>query len=459
MPSGAGIAFTLLSLLLAVLLWRSRAGREPLSPAWLRLRSAIPPLLLVACLPSGCGNERFDTLRLYAEGMAVTQLSMQGGRAQPVPAAGCEAYFGAGQNPVFVAGPKRGCVDLVVQDPAGADLDGALVRLDHQAGGDATLRLATLTGNGGTLIAASDGDEGRTYAGAIALNDGDRICLNRCATPQARWWTLRDNGSLEPAGGGEARTLRTRPGLFGSIQPYGPANRIHRLGTILCDEPDAAGACPNPVLADPARAGEVPRPAQSFLFQQGGFRGHQWMAMLVDPGARIRRADGSVVTPSLAQAVPLAEDSTRHVAILAIRGNTLRELRSFTLGHQLVEDPTARRRFTLGLDTPELIPIGHCERPLSRLAVSPDQASPEAFAITAFGNRPGSVISSAAAGMPIDQFNLCRGTSFDFRAPLDGSATAGPVQRQIDFRADRMSIPWLLVVIAFAVALVVHASG
>ena len=28
MPSGAGIAFTLLSLLLAVLLWRSRAGRE-----------------------------------------------------------------------------------------------------------------------------------------------------------------------------------------------------------------------------------------------------------------------------------------------------------------------------------------------------------------------------------------------------------------------------------------------
>ncbi|HEY0327183.1 MAG TPA: hypothetical protein VGC46_14555, partial [Allosphingosinicella sp.] len=41
----------------------------------------------------------------------------------------------------------------------------------------------------------------------------------------------------------------------------------------------------------------------------------------------------------------------------------------------------------------------------------------------------------------------------------DAAATAGPVQRQIDFRVDRMSIPWLLVVIAFAVALVVHASG
>ncbi len=459
MPSGAGIAFTLLSLLLAVLLWRSRAGREPLSPAWLRLRSAIPPLLLVACIPSGWVNERFDTLRLYAEGMAVTQLSMQGGRAQPVPTTGCEAYFGAGQNPVFVAGPARGCVDLVVQDPAGADLNGALVRLDHQAGGDATLRLATLTGSDGTLVAAQDGDEGRTYAGAVPLNDGDTLCLNRCETPQARWWTFRDDGRLEPPGGGEARELRTRPGLFGSIQPYGPANRIHRLGAILCDQPDANGNCPNAVLADPARAGEVPRPAQSFLFQQGGFRGHQWFAMLLDPGARIRRADGSVVNPSLAQAEPLAENSSRHVAILAVRGNTLRELRSFTLGHQLIEDPTARRRFTLALDTPELIPIGHCERPLSRLAVAPDQASPEAFAITAFGNRPGSVISSAAAGMPIDRFNLCRGTSFEFRAPLEGSATAGPVQRQIDFRVDRMGIPWLLVILAFAVALVVHASG
>lgn len=458
MPSGAGIAFTLLSLLLAVLLWRSRAGREPLSPAWLRLRSAIPPLLLVACIPSGCVNERFDTLRLYAEGMAVTELSMQGGRAQPMPAPGCEAYFASGQNPVFVAGPARGCVDLVVQDPAGADLNGALVRLDHPAGAEASIRLATVTGSGGTLIAAQDGDDGRTYAGAVALNDGDSICLNGCSTPGARWWTFRD-GALEPAGGGEARELRTRPGLFGSLQPYGPANRIHRLGAILCEQPDASGNCANAVLADPARPGDVPRPAQSFLFQQGGFGGHQWMAMLLDPGARIRRSDGSVVAPSLVQAVPLAENSSRHVAILAVRGNSLRELRSFTLGQQLTEDPTARRRFTLALDTPELIPIGHCSRPLSRLAVAPDQASPEAFAISAFGNRPGSVISSAAAGMPIDQFDLCRGTSFDFRAPLDGAATAGPVQRQIAFRVDRMGIPWLLVILAFAVALVVHASG
>ena len=462
MPSAAGIAFTLLSFLFAVLLWRSRAGRDQMPPNWLRLRSAIPPLLLVACLPSGCGNERFDTLRLHANGMAVTEVSLQGGRRQAVPAPGCEAYFSAGQSPIFVAGPARSCVDLVVQDPAGADLQGAVVRLDHQSGAAAALRLATLTGAGGTLIAASDTPEGRVYAGAAPLNDGDRLCLSRCASPEARWWTFRDDGRLEPPGGGSARQLRMRAGLYGSLQPYGPSSRIHRLGTILCDEPDQAGNCPNAVLADPGSAGDAPRPAQSFLFQQGGWQGHQWMVLLLDPGAQLRRADGSASGPALAQTVALPENASRHIAVLAIRGNTLRELRSFTVGHQLIEDPTARRRFTLSLDTPELIPIGHCERPLSRLAVAPDQASPESFSIGAFGNRPGSVISSAAAGLPIDQFNLCRTTSFGFRAPLDqanDAATAGPVQRQIDFRVDRMGIPWMLVLIAFAVALVVHASG
>ena len=71
MPSGAGLAFTLLSLLLAWLLWsgRSRSDADAPEPRWrLWLRSAIPPLLLIACLPSGCASERFDALRLYARG-------------------------------------------------------------------------------------------------------------------------------------------------------------------------------------------------------------------------------------------------------------------------------------------------------------------------------------------------------------------------------------------------------
>lgn len=463
MPSAAGIAFTLLSLALAWLLWSGRGlGEvEPDSRLRLRLRSLVPPLLLAACLPSGCASERFDTLRLYANGMEVTEVAQRGGRSTAPATPGCENYFSRGDSPVFVVGRNRACVDLVVQDASGADVDGAFVRLDHAAGGEAALRLFSRTGGGGAVVAAYDGDEGRTYAGAVPLQDGDRLCLSGCSGANAAWWTFRADGRLEPAAGGEARTLATRGGLYGTLQPYGPTTRIHRLSTALCRERDGNGACLTPATADPAGS-EAGAPALSFLFQRGGLRGGDWFAMLLDPGAQLRRGDGSVVRANTSTTVPLAEGSSRRVALFGLRGNALRELRSFTLGHALVSDPSAQRRFTLALDTPELIPIGHCSRPLSRLAISPDQSSAEAFSIPALGSRPGSVLASAAAGLPIENFNLCRSTSFAFRAPLDrpiDDAAAGSVRRQLDFTVDRMGIPWTLVLLAFAVALVVHAAS
>ena len=464
MPSGAGLTFTLLSLLLAWLLWQSRGAGdgERLEPLWrLRLRSLIPPLLLIACLPSGCANERFDTLRLYARGMQVSEVQMQGGRRQALTAPGCDPYFGAADNPVFVVGRARGCVDLVVQDPNGPPADGAVIRLDHASGADAELRLATLSNAGGVLVAASDGPDGRSYAGAVPLAEGDQVCITRCTTPEARWWTFRSNG-LAPASGGEARPLRVRTGASGWVRPYSPSERIHRLSQLLCDQPTAEGGCDNPALADPARPGEQARPSLSFLFQQGGVGGSGWRAMLLDPGAQIKRADGQIVRPNLVQASPLAEGASRHVAVLGLRGNSLRELRSFTLSHQLATDPSPKRVFRLTLDTPELIPIGHCSQPLSRLAVTPEQLSPEAFSLPSFGNRPNSVLASAAAGLPIELFDLCRSTSFAFNAPLDpeaGRNVGGPELRQIMFDVDRMGIPWLLVILAGAVALVIHGAS
>jgi len=183
---------------------------------------------------------------------------------------------------------------------------------------------------------------------------------------------------------------------------------------------------------------------------------------LLDPGARLRRANGEMVRPNPSEQVPLAEGAGTHLAVLGIRGNALREQRSFTLSHDLVTDPAAQRRFRLTLDTPEMVPIGQCAQPLTRLAVGPDQLSPEAFALNSFGSRPDSVLASAAAGLPIERFNLCRSTRFAFAAPLDpsaGGAPAGPVLRQIDFSVDRMGIPWLLVLLAFSVALIIHAAS
>jgi hypothetical protein len=109
-----------------------------------------------------------------------------------------------------------------------------------------------------------------------------------------------------------------------------------------------------------------------------------------------------------------------------------------------------------------MVPIGQCSQPLSRLAVSPDLLSPEAFSLNSFGNRPGSVLASAAAGMPIERFDLCRSTRFAFAAPLDPAedqAAGAPVRRQIDFSVDRMGIPWLLVLLAGAMALLVHLAS
>jgi len=464
MPSGAGIAFSLLSLLFAWLLWQGRrgGGEAEGEPRWrLRLRSLIPPVLLAALLPSGCANERFDTLRLYANSMSVTEVTMQGGRQAAFAVPGCDAYFRAGERPVFVAGRARPCVDLVVPEPSGADVDGAVVRLDHPPGGQPQLRLATVAGGSGALIAARDDGNGRSYAGSLAIEEGDRMCIRRCAGANPEWWTFGADATLRRSDD-DVRHMALRPAPYGWIRPYGPADRIHRLSQLLCDAPGEDGTCENPALADPVRAGQQGQPALSFLFQEGGVGGSAWRAMLLDPGAQLRRADGAVVRPNLAETLKLPEGGSVHLAVVGVRGNALREVRSFTISHELVTDPAAQRRFRLALDTPEMVPIGQCSGPLSRLAVTADQLSPEAFALGSFGNRPNSVLASAAAGLPIERFDLCDTTRFAFASPLDpapGDASGGPVRRQIDFSVDRMGIPWLLVLLAFGLALIVHLAS
>jgi hypothetical protein len=61
-----------------------------------------------------------------------------------------------------------------VQEPGGADVDGAVVRLDRPAGGQAAVRLSTLTGRSGALVGARDDGNGRVYAGRGADRGRDR---------------------------------------------------------------------------------------------------------------------------------------------------------------------------------------------------------------------------------------------------------------------------------------------
>src|ERR1044072_1806581 len=116
MASLTGILFTFLSLVFAALLWQSRPG-GPLgrSPGWHWLRTrrgwnwfgaAIPPLLMLACIPSGCtGNvaDRYGTLRLNVTGLSVTRAPM----AAAAQAGRCAAYYSARETPAIVVGSAR----------------------------------------------------------------------------------------------------------------------------------------------------------------------------------------------------------------------------------------------------------------------------------------------------------------------------------------------------------------
>jgi hypothetical protein len=235
--------------------------------------------------------------------MTVTETSMQGGRQPALAVPGCESYFRAGEQPVFVVGRSRSCVDLVVSEPGGRDVDGAVARLDHPAGGRPTLRLATVVGGGGALVAARDGADGRSYSGALPIENGDQICIRRCGAANAEWWTFATDGTLT-RGDGDVRRMTLRPGPYGWIQPYGPYDRIHRLSQLVCDLPGEDGSCENPALADPARAGQQAQPALSFLFQEGGVGGAAWRAMLLDPGALLKRKDGAVCARTWPRRLP-----------------------------------------------------------------------------------------------------------------------------------------------------------
>jgi hypothetical protein len=61
-----GALFAFLTALYAALIWGAREGASGAlngRVSW-RVRSVVPPFLLLLCLPSGCDSARFNSLRL-----------------------------------------------------------------------------------------------------------------------------------------------------------------------------------------------------------------------------------------------------------------------------------------------------------------------------------------------------------------------------------------------------------
>jgi hypothetical protein len=443
MPNLTGLLFTLLSLIFAVLLWRCRKGSHSgpgTTELW--IRTSIPPLMLLMCMPSGyAGNlaDGFGTLRLNVTGVAVKTTSPAPPRART---GACGRSGPSDPSPAIIVGTSRECVDLLIDPHELPGIAGTLAQVSISAQGNAGMKLETVAGGGGAGIVAYDMEDGRHYVGSSAIADGFRLCLSRCDAPDAHWWIYRA-GALAPDG---------RPGSAHPLQDaaVSPERSITRLSMLLCER-GRDGACTGPLLAAADGPREAPRPALSFLFRNAG----GWHVMLLDAGASLQDAQRRPVPTERIFTEDLAPGGARHVAVLALRQGRLSELRSFTVSNDAQPaDARQVRHVRLALDTPEQISIGHCSRAPSGLATGSAASETETIALQSIGARPGSFLTAAAAAFPLSDWNLCRTTSHSFAAPMRPGA-----DRQIEFRVDRLAMPALLLALAVACALIYHLAS
>jgi hypothetical protein len=428
-----GAIFVLVAAVYATLIWSARDGSTGVanSRAWLRVRSALPPLLLLLCLPSGCQSGRFDSLRLN-----VTALVAELDARTPTPRA-----------PLIVVGGDRNTDDVVVTEGNGAIVPGPYLRIEAPSAQPALAHPSTRASDGGAIVTAYDTEKGRRYVGAFALEPGDRLCLNRCDRPDGRWYVFEAEGRFDPQGG-KGRAFDRGAGAKRPVQ---------RLSEYFCDRSES-GECRSPALADPASPDGGRYPALSFVFEESG----GWSVVLLDPGARLMRQGRTVAAGARAfgldQGLPLSAKTDWRFAILALRERSLQERRSFVVREDaLARDKREIQTIRLEFDTPEQVPIGDCADPLSRLATAPTPADPGSIVLDSIGRRPSSFLTSAADSFSILPKAMCRGVSHIVRASAE--AAPGSPNRGIEFRVDRMNAPVLLALIAIASAFLFHLAG
>lgn len=468
-----GIVFSLLCGVFAILLWSTRPAAADARGlgTFLLLRSAIPPLLLGWCLLLGwLSSPLINTVRLKLTSLEV-------GLGRPAGAATTAALFRVGNSVRPDDAVKSGWPepDLVaatgVNAPVGEQRDYVAVRqrdaqtITAQLHSRAKADDLVLVSYEPETYEPEKGDR-RTFVGATPLSDKSKLCFARCSTGGTEY-TFEAGRLVLPSG--KSIALNTRSGLAGWAKPWGPDAAVYPVRSLK-------GAGLNG--------------SRSVLFEDVDAK--QWYAFLVDPGATASGGDaakgaasGEIVIGT-GVSLPSGTQSSMRIRIGQIDlarprgacprgddagscGNSrLRERRSFVLSVAAPAAPGMSAAAVLTPDTSEIVPLGKASLPRTRLVSTSDPDDPAAFSLSSIlgASRPDSLLNAAANNFSAT-FRAYQDGSEDpfapaskrrFCRPNPNQVCAGDGARAVRFTIDEMRLPWLLLVIAAAVAFVIHAG-
>jgi len=445
------LALVVAALLLLLVLAPEGAGlfRRNLRHLRTALALAAAPLLIALSVWGAAADGRFGDIKMSVREVALGRTVLQ-----------TEGLSIGGSNRDDVVTPGL---------PAG------LVRIARGDDGVITVRAllaATPAAEPNLGIIEVDAKDGGRFLGSQPLGPGDEICLADCATPSATHYRLSATADrLEVVGHPEIRlpTLWTRRALgFTGLAFWRPTARVYPLRDFARPQPLGGE-----LDQDPCRRRwlcQADQPVRSLIYRDGSAA---YWVLLLDPGAQLTA--GGRTVPAQASADLAAWPASLTAAELKVRLWRLDETGpeiDLSDENERASRIDAGRWLTVEL-TPDAVATRLDPAPYRAIAASdltgtggfttlpvvgpsPDGSPPVAAAAVApgVGGEAGSAVS-LALNLPASQsaqtFEALGGAAprvLPFGADFDVGAISHGEGARLTMRLDRLSIPWVMIVVA-----------